>query len=95
LIALASLEKPSILSTCPLGHVASTHHPIAGGVFLQAVNVGRGSDIGRAFEYRDPAITLPKLNVATVNKLPGALLCRVIVRTINVHDAWDMAVPNP
>jgi hypothetical protein len=43
LTALASLEKPSILSTCPLGHVASTIYPTAGGVFLRAVKVGRGS----------------------------------------------------
>jgi hypothetical protein len=45
LTALASLEKPSIVSTCPVGHVASTIQPIAGGVFLRAVKVGRGSVI--------------------------------------------------
>jgi hypothetical protein len=71
LTALASLEKPSILSTCPLGHVASTIHPIAGGVFLRAAKVGRGSVIGHS-QGRDPSVSLPKLNVMTVYKLLAA-----------------------
>jgi hypothetical protein len=48
LVALVSLENPSIVSTCPVGHVASTIHPIAGGVFLRTLKVGRGSVIGHA-----------------------------------------------
>jgi hypothetical protein len=50
LVALVSLENPSIVSTCPVGHVASTIHPIAGGVFLRTLKVGRGSVISHCLK---------------------------------------------
>jgi hypothetical protein len=68
LLALASLEKPSMVSTCPLGQAASTTHPIAGGVFLRAVNVGLGSIMIALQGLRD----LAAINVITAQKLLDA-----------------------
>jgi hypothetical protein len=107
LLALASLEKPSIVSTCPLDQVASTIHPIAGGVFLREVKVGRGSLISHYSKnlLRNITRIVPIIHRASVfvfpRPVPLALrieLWRVIVDALakpKRHGAHYLQMPLP
>jgi hypothetical protein len=43
------------------------------------------------FEDRYPAIKLPQLDIVSVNQLLGALFCRLLVGTIKIGRAYNVA----
>jgi hypothetical protein len=43
------------------------------------------------FEDRYPAIKLPQLDIVSVDQLPGAIFCRLLVGTIKIGRAYSVA----
>jgi hypothetical protein len=42
------------------------------------------------FEDRYPAIKLPQLDIVSVDQLPGAIFCRLLVGTIKIGRAYSV-----